>query len=200
MFSKQGLENERVALRGKTELQALVDLLEAFGRALAEASVEDKRAAVVGQRESTVGLHLRSPQESPPTQPATFESKIRNQVWNVLHVEIFEEDEEDVHPDRRGKITLLFLREIWRDVLVRPVDQVPNDFVAAWQVFRRLLMTCEDSTFYAIVQQAGRVEEIREELDKALERSSAPYRFSGEKLVPAASEHETAASKAEDKR
>lgn len=35
------------------ELQALVELLEAFGRTLAEASVEDKRVAVVDQREST---------------------------------------------------------------------------------------------------------------------------------------------------
>lgn len=35
------------------ELQALVELLEAFGRTLAEASVEDKRVAVVDQREGT---------------------------------------------------------------------------------------------------------------------------------------------------
>jgi hypothetical protein len=37
--------------------------------------------------------------------------------------------------DRRGTLTLLFLREVWRDALSRPIDEVPNNYVVAWKRF-----------------------------------------------------------------
>jgi hypothetical protein len=114
---------------------------------------------------------------------------VRNRVWNVLHVEIFEFDEEDTLTDRRGSITLTFLREIWRDVLARPLDEVPDNFVVAWKAFRYLFMTCPEPTFYAIVQHAGGADDIREKLDEALERSGARYRFIGDKVLPTATDH-----------
>lgn len=142
---------------------------------------------------------MQTPKGGPSmTQPVPRSmqgSDIRNHVWNVLHVEIFEDDDDDdeTRPDRRGRLTLLFLREIWRDVLARPIDEVPNDFVAAWQQFRQLLMSCADNIFYGVVEHAGRVDDIREKLGKALERSGAPYRFVGKELLPATSEQEAAA-------
>jgi hypothetical protein len=168
MFERAKAEAEAVEANIKAQYETLMR-----ARAAAKANADDVDSPVATQSAQLVA-------------PNTTESTVRNQVWNVLHVEIFEDDAEDMHTDRRGTITLLFVREIWRDVLARPIDEVPNDFVAAWKLFRELLMTCAEATFYGIVQQAGRVEDIREKLDKALERSAAPYRFSGEKLLPAA--------------
>lgn len=135
---------------------------------------------------------------SPMAEPATPDmmtagNDVRSHVWNVLHVEIFEDDQEDMQPDRRGTLTLLFLREIWRDVLVRPIDEVPNNFVVAWQQFRQLLMSCAENVFYAIVEHAGRANDVQEKLDEALERGRAPYRFVGDKLIPTTSKHEVEA-------
>lgn len=148
-------------------------------------------------RTGATAAAMQTPKGGPSmTQPAPQGmqvSDIRNQVWNVLHVEIFEDDDDETRSDRRGRLTLLFLREIWRDVLARPIDEVPNDFVAAWQQFRQLLMSCADNIFYGVVEHAGRVDDIREKLGKALERSGAPYRFVGKKLLPATSEQEAAA-------
>lgn len=179
--------------RAKAEAEAV----EANIKAQYETLMRTRGAEKANAGDSGSPVNAPIPQ---PLVPNTTESAIRNQVWNVLHVEIFEDDAEDVHTDRRGTITLLFVREIWSDVLARPVDEVPNDFVAAWQLFRELLMTCAESTFYGIVQQAGRVEDIREKLDDALERSAAPYRFSGEKLLPTPSAIEGGPIDASDNR
>jgi hypothetical protein len=128
---------------------------------------------------------MQTPKGAQPAPPSTHSSDIRNCVWNILHVEIFEdEDDDETRPDQPGRLTLLFLREIWRDVLARPIDEVPNDFVPAWQQFRQLLMSCTENIFYGVVEHAGRAEDVREKLDKALERSGSPYRFVGKRLLP----------------
>ena len=165
----------------------------------AQANITAQYEQVMRQQHAHTAAHSGAAQalnEAPlmtSTSPATTPSSdIRHHVWNVLHVEIFEDDD-DMRPDRRGEITLLFLREIWRDVLTRPIDEVPNNFVAAWQQFRQLLMSCGENIFYRIVEHAGRVASIRRKLDNALERGRAPYRFIGERLLPATSMQETAA-------
>jgi hypothetical protein len=161
-----------------------------------KAKIKAQFEKLMRERQARVGANAAVPSTPKEAAPNVTGSDIRNQVWNVLHVEIYEDDEEDDRPERRGRLTLLFLREIWRDVMARPIDEVPNNFVTAWQQFRQLLMSCADKTFYAIVEHAGRVPTIRDELNKALERSRAPYRFVDKKLLPAASEQEVAAIEA----
>ena len=112
--------------------------------------------------------------------------RVRNRIWNVLQVEIFEDDMEDTYAARRGEIARSFVREIWRDVLTRPIDEVPNDFVAAWKLFRDVFMTCPERTFTAIIQHAGGPVDIRQKLDEVLERCGAAYRFRGEVIVSVA--------------
>jgi hypothetical protein len=192
--SQQKEFEEQMFQRAKAEAEAV------------EANIKAQFEKLMRERQARMGANAASPgtpkEASPMTQPPAPNltgSEIRIQVWNVLHVEIYEHDDEDERPDRRGRLTLLFLREIWRDVLARPMDEVPNNFVTAWQQFRQLLMSCADKTFYAIVEHAGRVPSIREELDKALERSRAQYRLVDEKLLPAASEQEVAAIEAAKK-
>jgi hypothetical protein len=119
-----------------------------------------------------------------PSSSTRTDVDVRNRVWNALHIEIFEDDQDEMHPERSGSLTRLFLREIWKDVLARPIDEIPNDFEIAWSEFRQVLMSCTETVFYAIVEHAGQSRDIREKLDSALERSRAPYRFVGAKLLP----------------
>ncbi len=135
-------------------------------------------------REHQARAAVSTPGRAPNTFADSNIDEVRNRVWNVLHVEIFEDDEQDDLLSRRGTITLSFLREIWTEVLSRPIDEIPNDFIAAWKVFRQVLMTCAEPTFNAIVQHAGRVEDIRRKLVAALEHDGASHRFVGDELLP----------------
>ena len=118
---------------------------------------------------------------SPRTSAA---ADVRARVWNVLHVEIFEDDHNGGTSDPPGELTLLFLREIWGEVLAKPIDELSRDATSAWKAFRDLVMNCPDHVFYSVVQHAGRVGTIRSKLNIALERAHAPYRFLGESLQP----------------
>ena len=148
------------------------------------------KARIKAQYDDLVRSHSGAATSAPARASALVSDRpsdtVRNRVWNVLHTEIYEEDADDDWEQRRGGITLAFVREIWRDILVQPIDEVPMDFVAAWQRLRGLFMTCADPTFYAIVALAGRVEDIREKLDEALAKSDAAYRFKQDKLEPIA--------------
>lgn len=97
-----------------------------------------------------------SPSHLPQLEDVGASSRaVRTHVWNVLHVAIFEDDQDNMGSDPPGTITLLFLREIWGDVLERPIDEVPEDFVIAWKAFRQVLMKCPEKVFYAVVEHAG---------------------------------------------
>ena len=188
----QEREFEKGIELAKAEAETVQANIEAQFEKLMREQRGDARANVVVAATPRVTKGA-SPMAGPATPNMTTGNDVRSRVWNVLHVEIFEDDEEDIQLDRRGTLTLLFLREIWRDVLARPIDEVPNNFVVAWQQFRQLLMSCAENVFYAIVQHAGRADDIREQLDEALEHGLAPYRFVGDKLLPTTSEHEVAA-------
>ena len=120
------------------------------------------------------GAAAASPQEGSP---------VRNRVWNVLHVGIFEFDHEDMRDPRNGNITRLYLREVWRESLVRPVDELPADATRAWAMFRTVFMTCDEQTFYRIVERTGRDKAMRDKLQAALEQSGASCRFVDGALV-----------------
>jgi len=151
----------------------------------AKATAEAVEARLKAQYDDLMSAHhARSGSSATALTNSPSGNDIRNRVWNVLHVEIFE-DEEDVLTVDRGDLTLSFVREIWRDVLGLPIDEVPNNYVDAWKTFREVLMGCSDKTFYAIVQHAAGDRIIRERLGDALERAGAPFRFVGDELQPA---------------
>lgn len=163
---------------------AFVEKMLADSKAKAEAVDRDIKA----QYEKMVREHQA--RNATTDAPIASGDAVRTRVWNVLHVMIFEEDAQDDFAERRGDLTLSFLREIWSEVLSRPIDEVPSDFVVAWRAFRQVLMTCPEPTFYGIVQYAGGEEDIREQLEKALERSGAPYRFIGDKVRQTGVDHD----------
>lgn len=153
------------------EAKAQADAVDADIKAQFEKLMREHQARA-GAKSTTHASHAPDPTAS----SGSTSDSVRNRVWNVLHVEIFEDDEEDA-PYRSGALSLLFVREIWRDVLALPIDEVPNDRVAAWKAFRQVFMTCAEQTFYGIVQHAAGDSGIREKLEDALEACGAPYRF-----------------------
>jgi hypothetical protein len=162
--------------------KAEADTVEANIKAQFESLMRDRRAVRSDAAASRHPTAKELPMGEPATPNMTIGNDVRIRVWNVLHVEIYEDDQDDMQVDRRGTLTQLFLREIWRDVLARPIDELPNDFRVAWRHFRQLLMSCAENVFYAIVEHSGRADDIREMLNDALERGRAPCRFVGDKL------------------
>lgn len=153
----------------------------------AKAEADAVQASITAQYKAMVLAHQAQSAAAAPAE-ATISDAVRSSIWNVLHIEIFEDDQADERPERRGKLVLLFLREVWQHVLKSPIDELSDDATTAWRKFRQLVMTCTEDILYGIVRYAARAQGIRNRLAQALEASGAPYRFDGAQLIPAANQ------------
>lgn len=103
------------------------------------------------------------------------DTELKTRLWNVLD-------------DTLGDATYAraFVVEVWRSILVRPVDTI----VSAWPDFRKAFMSTSWSKLYEIVELAGRDWGTRKDLQEALELGGSGYRFVDDQLVPVTDEQQ----------
>jgi hypothetical protein len=157
------------------EAKAKVDAIQADIKRQYDAS----RREPYGAESSYDHRIAETPPPAPPDALGDPTAELRIRVWNVLDAEINEPD--------AGDIPLLFVREIWREVLVRPVDLLRNS-ASAWRELRQVVMSCTRDVFYKIIEHAGKPPDIQEKLGAVLKSSGSSYHFVTEKLAPITSD------------
>lgn len=97
------------------------------------------------------------------------DEQLKIRLWNVI-------DRQGNHPHAS-----YFVKEVWGDILVRPLDTIRN----SWTDLREAFMTCPWNKLYEIVElAAGITVDAFVQMEEALELGGSGYRFLGGELIP----------------
>lgn len=127
-----------------------------------------------------------------------MDDDLRNGLWDVLVITVFEEVEFQPYEDgvRASSLAPLFTA-YWHSLLKQPLDRMPTSFERALAEIRNLFFTWAWYGVYDLIEftgqnlgDAARQARLWKFANKVLERELSGYRFVGGHLVPITSESE----------
>ena len=108
------------------------------------------------------------------------DAELKIRIWNVL----------DIH-FRHSPIASDFVHEVWRDVLIRPINELLH--VEEWDAFGGIFGNLTWTQFYDVVELAAFFHPLTLwPLQEALEVGGSGYRFIDGQLAPITNEQEVA--------
>lgn len=155
-------------------------------------------------------------------QIESMDDDLRTALWNVVFRHALSETDLP-HTDGCGGPDSCLLKEIWSDVLLRPMDEMPASPDESVQLMKRWFFEAQWYDVYDLVEFIAHVggnvynkysvaafetdengcsplggpvdtDRFRQECNAALERNSSGYRFVGNEIAPITNEVEIAAT------